>query len=171
MFTMGELTFFLSIQVKQMKQGIFVHQAKYTKELMKKFNIAKLKPMYTLMSMATSLDPDENGESADQREYRSMIGSLLYLTAIRSDIQFTVYLCACFQASHALHIGLLFIRFLGISITNSSLGFGILLLLHLILLAFPMLILRVVGLTKRALLLLVIFSDLLLCASLLKNNL
>jgi isopentenyldiphosphate isomerase len=98
MSMMGELTFSLGIQVKQMKQDIFVHQAKYTKDLMKKFNMAELKPMSTPMSTATSLDPDENGEDVDQREYRSMIGSLLYLTMTRPDIQFTVCLCALFQA-------------------------------------------------------------------------
>jgi hypothetical protein len=77
-----ELTFFLGIQVKQMKQYTFVHQAKYMKELMKKFNMAELKLVSTLMSSAASLGPDEDGEAVDQREYRSMIGSLLYLTAI-----------------------------------------------------------------------------------------
>jgi lipopolysaccharide/colanic/teichoic acid biosynthesis glycosyltransferase len=65
MSIMEELTFFLGIQVKQMKHGTFVHQAKYTKNLMK-FNIAKLKPMSTPMSTTTSLDPDENGNAADQ---------------------------------------------------------------------------------------------------------
>jgi lipopolysaccharide/colanic/teichoic acid biosynthesis glycosyltransferase len=93
---MGELTFFLGIQVKQTKQGTFVHQAKYTNELMKKFNMTKLKPMCTLMSTATSLGPDEDDESIDQREYMSMIGSLLYLTAIRLDIQFIVCICVHF---------------------------------------------------------------------------
>jgi hypothetical protein len=63
---------------------------------MKKFNIAELKPVSTLMSMVRTLDPDENGEAVDQREYRSMIGSLLYLTATRLDIQFDVCLCARF---------------------------------------------------------------------------
>jgi hypothetical protein len=82
-----------------MKQGTFVHQAKYTKDLMKKLNMAELKPMLTSMSTATTLDPDENGEAVDQREYRSMIGSLLYLTVTRPGIQFIVCLCACFQAS------------------------------------------------------------------------
>jgi hypothetical protein len=77
---MGELTFFLGIQVKQTKQGTFVHQAKYTKDLMKKFNMAELKPVSTPMSSAASLGPDEDGETVDQREYRSMIGSLMYLT-------------------------------------------------------------------------------------------
>jgi hypothetical protein len=82
-----------------MKQGTFMHQAKYMKDLMKKFNMAELKPMSTPMSIATSLGLDEDGEAVDQREYRSMIGSLLYLMATRSDIQFTTCLCACFQAS------------------------------------------------------------------------
>jgi hypothetical protein len=77
---MGEQTFFLGIQVKQMKQGTFVHQAKYTKDLIKKFNMTELKPVSTLMRSAASLGPDEDGEAMDQREYRSMIGSLLYPT-------------------------------------------------------------------------------------------
>jgi hypothetical protein len=85
--------------VKQTKQGTFVHQAKYAKDLTKKFNMAELKPVSTLMSFAASLGLDEDGEAMDQREYRSMIGSLLYLTATRPDIQFAVRLCARFQAS------------------------------------------------------------------------
>jgi hypothetical protein len=68
MSMMGELIFFLSIQVKQTKQGTFVHQAKYMKDQMKKFNMAELKPMSTPMSTATALDPNENGEIVDQRE-------------------------------------------------------------------------------------------------------
>jgi hypothetical protein len=96
---MGELTFFLGIQLKQTKQGTFVHQAKYTKDLIKKFNMAELKPMSTPMSFVASLGPDEDGEAVDQREYRSMIGSLMYFTVTRSDIQFTVGLCARFQSS------------------------------------------------------------------------
>jgi hypothetical protein len=86
MFMMGELTFFLGIQVKQMKQDTFVHQAKYTNDLIKKFNMAELKLMSTPMRTGMVLDLDENGEAIDQREYRSMIGSLLYLTMTRSDI-------------------------------------------------------------------------------------
>jgi hypothetical protein len=99
MSMMEELTFFLGIQVKQTKQCIFVHQAKYTKDLMKKFNMVELKPVSTTMSFAASLGSDEDGEAVDQREYMSMIGSLLYLTVTRPDIQFTVGLCARFQAS------------------------------------------------------------------------
>jgi hypothetical protein len=75
-----ELTFFLGIQVKQMKQGTFMYQAKYMKDLMKKFNMEELKPMSTPISTIASLGPDEDGEAIDQREYMSMISSLLYLT-------------------------------------------------------------------------------------------
>jgi hypothetical protein len=98
MSMMGELTFFLGIQVKQTKQGTFVHQSKYTKDLMNKFNMAVLKLVSTPMRSTASLCPDEDGEAVDQREYMSMIGSLLYLTATQRDIQFTVGLCARFQA-------------------------------------------------------------------------
>jgi hypothetical protein len=61
--------------------------------------MVELKPMSTTMSSTASLGPDEDGEAVDQREYTSMIGSLLYLTATRPDIQFVVGLCARFQAS------------------------------------------------------------------------
>jgi hypothetical protein len=76
-----------------------MHQAKYTKDLMKKFNMAELKPVSTPMSSAALLGPDEDGEAVDQREYRGMISSLMYLLATRPDIQFTVGLCAHFQSS------------------------------------------------------------------------
>jgi hypothetical protein len=85
MSMMRELTFLLGIQVKQTNK-VPSSIKKYTKDLMKKFNMAELKPLSTPMSTATTLDPDENSEAVDQREYRSMIGSLLYLTATRPDI-------------------------------------------------------------------------------------
>jgi hypothetical protein len=85
--------------VKQMKQCTFMHEAKYMKDLMKKFNMVELNPVSTLMSTTTSLGPNEDDEVVDQREYRSMINSLLYLTVTRSDIQFIVGLCAHFQTS------------------------------------------------------------------------
>jgi hypothetical protein len=58
-----------------MKQGTFVHQVKYTKDLIKKFNMVELKTVSTLMSSTASLGTDENDEAVDQREYRSMIDS------------------------------------------------------------------------------------------------
>jgi hypothetical protein len=99
MSMMGELTFFLGIQVKQAKQGTFVHQANYTNDLMKKINMVDHKPVSTPMSSTASFGPDEDDKAVDQREYRSMIGSLLYLTVTQPDIQFAVGLCARFQAS------------------------------------------------------------------------
>jgi hypothetical protein len=76
-----------------------VHQAKYTKEIVRKFKMEYSKAMATPMSTTTALDADEEGEHMDQKEYWSMIRSLLYLTATRPDIQFSVCLCAHFQAS------------------------------------------------------------------------
>jgi hypothetical protein len=96
MSLMGELHFFLGLQIKQVKEGTFVQQAKYTKDILKKFKMDDLKPLSTPMSTTTALDANEDGEPVDQKEYRSMIGSLLYLTATRPDIQFSVCLCARF---------------------------------------------------------------------------
>ena len=81
MLMMGELNFFIGLQIKKCKQGTFVHQTKYTKDLLKKFNMSDAKPQLTPMATSTVLDPDEDGEAVDQREFRSMIGTLLYLTA------------------------------------------------------------------------------------------
>ena len=96
MSMMGELNFFLGLQIKQSKEGTFVHQGKYTKDVLKKFDIAYAKPLSTPVATTTALDADEDGEAVDPKEYRSMIGSLLYLTATRPDIHFAVCLCACF---------------------------------------------------------------------------
>ncbi|WVZ81003.1 hypothetical protein U9M48_028430 [Paspalum notatum var. saurae] len=99
MSLMGELQFFLGLQIKQGLEGTFVHQAKYTRDKLKKFKMGDSKPMTTPMSTNTALDADEDGEAVDQKEFRGMIGSLLYLTATRPDIQFAVCLCARYQAS------------------------------------------------------------------------
>jgi hypothetical protein len=90
MSMMGDLQFFLRLQIKQSKEGTFVHQAKYTKDIVRKFKMEDSKSMATPMSTTTALDADEEDEHVDQKEYRSMIGSLLYLTATRPDIQFSV---------------------------------------------------------------------------------
>ncbi|WVZ97033.1 hypothetical protein U9M48_042598 [Paspalum notatum var. saurae] len=99
MSLMGELQFFLGLQIKQGPEGTFVHQAKYTRDILKKFEMGDSKPMTTPMSTNTALDADEDGEAVDQKEFRGMIGSLLYLTATRPDIQFAVCLCVRYQAS------------------------------------------------------------------------
>jgi hypothetical protein len=141
------------------------------KDLTKKFAMADAKLVSTPMSMMTTLGPDEDGEAVDQREYRSMIGSLLYLTVTRVDVQFVVCLCARFQASpHTLHRQAVQ-RIFRYPNKLLSLGFGILLLLRWILLAFRMLILLEVVLTERALLVPAIFLNPLLFSGLLRNNL
>ncbi|WVZ90603.1 hypothetical protein U9M48_036888 [Paspalum notatum var. saurae] len=85
---MGELQFFLGLQIKHGPEGTFVHQAKYTKDILKKFDMGDSKPITTPMGTNTALDADEDGEAVDQKEFRGMISSLLYLTATRPDIQF-----------------------------------------------------------------------------------
>ncbi|GKA23362.1 retrovirus-related pol polyprotein from transposon TNT 1-94, partial [Tanacetum coccineum] len=97
MSMMGELNFFLGLQIKQMEDGIFFNQSKYIKEMLKKFGLEDSKPMKTPMSSDTKLTKDEECESVDSTKYRGMIGSLLYLTASRPDIMFSVCLCARFQ--------------------------------------------------------------------------
>jgi hypothetical protein len=99
MSMIGELTYFLGFQVKQMKDGNFLSQEKYTKDLLKRFNMEKCKPIKTPMPTNGHLDLDEGGNSVDQTLYCSMIGSLLYLTASRPDIMFSVCMCSRFQAN------------------------------------------------------------------------
>ncbi|GJV72283.1 retrovirus-related pol polyprotein from transposon TNT 1-94 [Tanacetum coccineum] len=97
MSMMGELNFFLGLQIKQLEDGIFFNQSKYIKEMLKKFGLEDSKPIKTSMSSETKLTRDEDGESVDDTKYCGMICSLLYLTASRPDIMFSVCLCAHFQ--------------------------------------------------------------------------
>ncbi|GJW52923.1 retrovirus-related pol polyprotein from transposon TNT 1-94 [Tanacetum coccineum] len=96
MSMMGELNF-LGLQIKQMEDGIFFNQSKYIKEMLKKLGLEDSKLMKTPMSSDTKLTKDEECESVDSTKYRGMIGNLLYLTASRHDIMFSVCLCARFQ--------------------------------------------------------------------------
>ncbi|GJZ17857.1 retrovirus-related pol polyprotein from transposon TNT 1-94 [Tanacetum coccineum] len=97
MSMMSELNFFFGLQIKQMEDGVFFNQSKYIKEMLKKFGLEDSNPMKTPMSFDTKLTKDEDCELVDSTKYRGMIGSLLYLTASRSDIMFSVCLCARFQ--------------------------------------------------------------------------
>ena len=96
---MGELKFFLGLQIKKWKNGIFINQTKYAKDILKKFGMNGVKSSKTLMSSTTKLNKDENGKSVDEKCFRGMIGSLLYLMASRSNIMFATCLCAYFQSS------------------------------------------------------------------------
>ncbi|KAJ9556912.1 hypothetical protein OSB04_011526, partial [Centaurea solstitialis] len=99
MSMMGELNFFLGIQVKQNPNGIFINQSKYIKDMLKKFHMTDCSPIKTPMPTGNLLGPDLASKSVDQKIYRSMIGSLLYLTATRPDIMFSTCFCARFQAN------------------------------------------------------------------------
>ncbi|XP_068492023.1 uncharacterized mitochondrial protein AtMg00810-like [Phaseolus vulgaris] len=98
MSMMGELSFFLGLQVKQSKEGIFVCQTKYCNDILKKFEMKACKASATPMSTNCYLDSDEAGPEVDQTKYRGLIGSLLYLKTSRPDIMFVVCHCARFQS-------------------------------------------------------------------------
>ncbi|GKB01948.1 retrovirus-related pol polyprotein from transposon TNT 1-94 [Tanacetum coccineum] len=93
MSMMGELNFFLGLQIKQLEDGIFFNQSKYVKETLKKFGLEDSKPIQTPMSSETKLTRDEDDKPIDDTKYRGMIGSLLYLTSRRPDIMFSFCLC------------------------------------------------------------------------------
>jgi hypothetical protein len=98
MSMMGELKYFLGFQVKQLQEGTFISQTKHTQDILTKFGMKDAKPIKTPMGTNGHLDLDTRGKSVDQKVYRSMIGSLLYLCASRPDIMLFVCMCARFQA-------------------------------------------------------------------------
>ncbi|GJW39894.1 putative ribonuclease H-like domain-containing protein [Tanacetum coccineum] len=99
MSSMGELTFFLGLQVTQKDDGIFISQDKYVDEILKKFGFSTVKTASTPMETLKPLMKDENAKDVDVHLYRSMIGSLMYLTSSRPDIMFVVCACARFQVT------------------------------------------------------------------------
>ncbi|GJR04886.1 retrovirus-related pol polyprotein from transposon TNT 1-94 [Tanacetum coccineum] len=98
MSMMGQISFFLGLQISQNPRGIFINQAKYANEILKKFDLHKSDPVDTPMVERTKLDEDLSGIPVDQTKYRSMIGSLMYLTASRPDLVFAVCMCARYQS-------------------------------------------------------------------------
>ncbi|GKA60203.1 putative ribonuclease H-like domain-containing protein [Tanacetum coccineum] len=97
--SMGELTFFLGLKVQQKKDGIFISQDKYVVDILKKFDFITVKTASTPTETNKALIKDEEAENVDVHLYRSMIGSLMYLTASRPDIMFAVCTCARFQVT------------------------------------------------------------------------
>ncbi|GJS68901.1 retrovirus-related pol polyprotein from transposon TNT 1-94, partial [Tanacetum coccineum] len=97
MSSMRELTFFLGLQVQQKEDGIFISQDKYVADILKKFDFTTVKAASTPIETNKALNKDEEAEDVDVHLYRSMIGSLMYLTASRPDIMFVV--CACARDS------------------------------------------------------------------------
>jgi hypothetical protein len=99
MSLLGELSFFLGLQICQRNQGIFISQTKYIREMLKRFGMEDCKPVTTPMQTSCKLRKDDDSKSTDQRKYRSMIGSLLYVTTSRPDVMQEVGQVARFQAS------------------------------------------------------------------------
>ncbi|GJZ08363.1 putative ribonuclease H-like domain-containing protein [Tanacetum coccineum] len=99
MSSMGELIFILGLQVKQKEDGIFISQDKYVTEILKKFGFTDVKTSSTPMETQKPLLKDEDGEEVDVHLYRSMIGSLMYLTSSRDNIMFVVCACARYQVN------------------------------------------------------------------------
>ncbi|GJY22254.1 putative ribonuclease H-like domain-containing protein [Tanacetum coccineum] len=99
MSSMGELTFFLGLQVQQKEDGIFISQDKYVAEILKKFDFATVKIASTPIETNKALVKDEEAKAVDVHLYKSMFGSLMYLTASRPDIMFAVCACARFQVT------------------------------------------------------------------------
>jgi hypothetical protein len=97
MSMMGELKYFLGFQFKQLQEGTFISQMKYIQDILTKFGMKDAKPIKTPIGTNGHLDLDTGGKSVDQKVYRSMIGSLLYLCASRPDIMLSVCMCARFQ--------------------------------------------------------------------------
>nr|GEY83864.1 uncharacterized mitochondrial protein AtMg00810-like [Tanacetum cinerariifolium] len=98
MSMMGNISFFLGPQISQSPRGIFSNQSKYALESLKKYGFESCDPVDTLIVQKSKLDEDKEGKAVDPSHYRSMIGTLLYLTASRPDLQFAICMCARYQA-------------------------------------------------------------------------
>ena len=96
MSMMGEFNYFLRLQIKQLKDNIFINQDKYIKDLLKRFKMEDAKTMAMLMSSSIKLINEEQGKSINTTMYKGMMGSLLYLIASRPNIIFSVWLCVRF---------------------------------------------------------------------------
>ncbi|GKB52023.1 retrovirus-related pol polyprotein from transposon TNT 1-94 [Tanacetum coccineum] len=100
MSMIGELTYFLGMQIKQDEKGISICQEQYTRNLLKKYKISNSSSVKTLMVVPyNNLGPDLAGKPVNETSYRGMIGSLMYLTATKPDIQFSTVLCARYQSN------------------------------------------------------------------------
>jgi hypothetical protein len=99
MSMIGELPFFLGLQITQRSKGIFISQEKYLREMLKRFQMKDSKPMSTPMVTGCKLRKDDDSPDVDQSSYRSMIGSLLYITTSPPDIMHDVGMVGRYQAA------------------------------------------------------------------------
>ena len=123
MSMMGELSFMLGLQIKQMDGGIFISQENYERELVKKFGMDDSKEARTHMAHNVRMDIADSGKKVDERIYRGMIGSLLYLIASRHDLMLSVCVCARFQ-SNPKESHLCFVKHI-IRYVKGSIGLGL----------------------------------------------
>nr|GEY05110.1 retrovirus-related Pol polyprotein from transposon TNT 1-94 [Tanacetum cinerariifolium] len=98
MSMMGKILFFLGLQISQSPRGIFINQSKYALKSLKKYGFESCDPVDTPMVEKSKLDEDKEGKAVDPSHYRGMIGTLLYLTSSRPDLQFAICMCARYQA-------------------------------------------------------------------------
>nr|GEW76920.1 hypothetical protein [Tanacetum cinerariifolium] len=101
MSMMGKLSFFLGLQISQSLRGIFLNQSKYVLELIKKYGMETCEPADTLMVEKSKLDENPQGKAVDPTRYHGMIGTLMYLTASRPDLDSCIALTALADADHA----------------------------------------------------------------------
>src|SRR3954465_5032769 len=99
MSMMGELRFFLGFEIKQLREGTFINQAKFIQDMIKRFKMMDLNGVDTPMQTKCHLELNPKGKDVDQQVYRSMIGSFLYLYAFMPDIGLRVGVCARYQAT------------------------------------------------------------------------
>ncbi|GKC95608.1 uncharacterized mitochondrial protein-like protein [Tanacetum coccineum] len=99
MSMMGQMSFFLGLQISQSPRGIFINQSKYALEMLKKYGLDQCDSVDIPMVKRLKLDKDPNGTLVDPTRYRGMVGSLMYLTASRPDLVFVVCMCARYQAN------------------------------------------------------------------------
>jgi hypothetical protein len=99
MSLLGELSFFLGLQICQRNTCIFISQTKYIREMLKRFGMEDCKPVNTPMQTSCKFSKDDDSKDADQRQYRSMIDSLLYVTSSRPDVMQEVGHATRFQAA------------------------------------------------------------------------
>ncbi|GJX53156.1 retrovirus-related pol polyprotein from transposon TNT 1-94 [Tanacetum coccineum] len=98
MSMMGKISFFLGLQIFQNPRGIFINQSKYALESLKKYSFDSCDPVDTPMVEKSKLDEDKEGKAIDPSHYHGMIGTLLYITASRPDLQFAICMCVRYQA-------------------------------------------------------------------------
>nr|GEY59284.1 retrovirus-related Pol polyprotein from transposon TNT 1-94 [Tanacetum cinerariifolium] len=98
MSMMGKILFFLGLQISQSPRGIFINQSKYALESLNKYGFESCDPVDTPMVEKSKLYEDKEGKAVDPSHYCGMIGTLLYLTASRLDLQFSICMCARYQA-------------------------------------------------------------------------